>query len=111
MALKAVHVSEIPSLDHVPHNPSLSLYSTSFPSGSFFHHSLPISLFLFAEYILRGGLMCRCGAGPGRVKEPNVHGNRAQRERHERIADVGSENESPEGELHLVFQRRRQLPP
>ncbi|XP_024030915.1 glycerophosphodiester phosphodiesterase GDPD1, chloroplastic [Morus notabilis] len=33
MALKAVHVSDVPNLDHVPENPSLSLYSTSLPKG------------------------------------------------------------------------------
>lgn len=33
MALKAIHVSDVPNLDHVPENPSLSLYSTSLPKG------------------------------------------------------------------------------
>ncbi|XP_054822593.1 glycerophosphodiester phosphodiesterase GDPD1, chloroplastic-like isoform X2 [Prosopis cineraria] len=33
MALKAVHVSDVPSLDHVPDNASFSLYSTRPPTG------------------------------------------------------------------------------
>jgi len=33
MALKAVHVSDVPNLDQVPENASLSLYSTRFPNG------------------------------------------------------------------------------
>ncbi|XP_004492997.1 glycerophosphodiester phosphodiesterase GDPD1, chloroplastic-like [Cicer arietinum] len=33
MALKAVHVSDVPSLDLVPENPSLSLLSSRFPNG------------------------------------------------------------------------------
>jgi glycerophosphodiester phosphodiesterase len=33
MALKAVHVSDVPNLDHVPENASLSLYSTRFSKG------------------------------------------------------------------------------
>ncbi|KAG2411454.1 hypothetical protein I3760_Q003900 [Carya illinoinensis] len=33
MALKAVHVSDVPNLDQVPDNASLSLYSTRFPKG------------------------------------------------------------------------------
>ncbi|KAG6659026.1 glycerophosphodiester phosphodiesterase GDPD1, chloroplastic-like isoform X2 [Carya illinoinensis] len=33
MALKAVHVSDVPNLDQVPDNASLSLYSTRFPRG------------------------------------------------------------------------------
>ncbi|KAI9084036.1 hypothetical protein K1719_034032 [Acacia pycnantha] len=33
MALKAVHVSDVPSLDHVPGNNSFSLYSTGFSTG------------------------------------------------------------------------------
>jgi hypothetical protein len=33
MALKAVHVSDVPNLDQVPENASLSLYSTRFPKG------------------------------------------------------------------------------
>ena len=36
MALKAVHVSDVPSLDHVPENASLSLFSTRFSNGLFF---------------------------------------------------------------------------
>ncbi|KAL2529223.1 Glycerophosphodiester phosphodiesterase GDPD1 [Forsythia ovata] len=34
MALKAVHVSDVPNLDHVPENSSFSLYSTRFPKGA-----------------------------------------------------------------------------
>ncbi|KAJ6777007.1 GLYCEROPHOSPHORYL DIESTER PHOSPHODIESTERASE [Salix koriyanagi] len=34
MALKAVHVSDVPNLDHVPENASLSLYSTRFSKGA-----------------------------------------------------------------------------
>ncbi|KAI4348354.1 hypothetical protein L6164_009087 [Bauhinia variegata] len=34
MALKAVHVSDVPSLDQVPENASLSLYSTRFSNGA-----------------------------------------------------------------------------
>ncbi|THF97304.1 hypothetical protein TEA_013059 [Camellia sinensis var. sinensis] len=33
MALKAVHVSDVPSLDHVPENASLALYSTRFSNA------------------------------------------------------------------------------
>jgi glycerophosphodiester phosphodiesterase len=33
MALKAVHVSDVPNLDHVPDNASLSLYSTRLSKG------------------------------------------------------------------------------
>ncbi|KAL7232836.1 hypothetical protein ACSBR2_010778 [Camellia fascicularis] len=33
MALKAVHVSDVPNLDHVPENASLALYSTRFSNG------------------------------------------------------------------------------
>ncbi|KAK7827221.1 glycerophosphodiester phosphodiesterase GDPD1, chloroplastic [Quercus suber] len=33
MALKAVHVSDVPNLDQVPENPSFSLYSTRFSKG------------------------------------------------------------------------------
>ncbi|KAL0377259.1 UNVERIFIED_CONTAM: Glycerophosphodiester phosphodiesterase GDPD1, chloroplastic [Sesamum radiatum] len=33
MALKAVHVSDVPNLDQVPDNASLSLYSSRFPKG------------------------------------------------------------------------------
>ncbi|KAG5526981.1 hypothetical protein RHGRI_028047 [Rhododendron griersonianum] len=33
MALKAVHVSDVPNLDQVPENASLSLYSNRFPKG------------------------------------------------------------------------------
>ncbi|KAK4282215.1 hypothetical protein QN277_013618 [Acacia crassicarpa] len=33
MALKAVHVSDVPSLDHLPDNNSFSLYSTGFSTG------------------------------------------------------------------------------
>lgn len=32
MALKAVHVSDVPSLDQVPESPSLTRFSTSFSS-------------------------------------------------------------------------------
>lgn len=32
-ALKAVHVSDVPNLDHVPENASLALYSTRLPKG------------------------------------------------------------------------------
>lgn len=35
MALKAVHVSDVPNLDQVPENASLSLYSNRFPKGTF----------------------------------------------------------------------------
>lgn len=34
MALKAVHVSDVPNLDHVPENASFSLYSSRFSKGS-----------------------------------------------------------------------------
>ncbi|KAL2505467.1 Glycerophosphodiester phosphodiesterase GDPD1 [Abeliophyllum distichum] len=34
MALKAVHVSDVPNLDHVPENSSFSHYSTRFPKGA-----------------------------------------------------------------------------
>ncbi|XP_068302790.1 glycerophosphodiester phosphodiesterase GDPD1, chloroplastic-like [Pyrus communis] len=33
MALKAVHVSDVPNLDQVPENTSLALYSSRFPKG------------------------------------------------------------------------------
>ncbi|KAL9331219.1 hypothetical protein ACSQ67_000829 [Phaseolus vulgaris] len=33
MALKAVHVTDVPSLDHVPENASLALCSSRFPNG------------------------------------------------------------------------------
>ncbi|KAB2610087.1 glycerophosphodiester phosphodiesterase GDE1-like [Pyrus ussuriensis x Pyrus communis] len=33
MALKAVHVSDVPNLDQVPENASLALYSSRFPKG------------------------------------------------------------------------------
>ncbi|GAA0141772.1 phosphodiesterase [Lithospermum erythrorhizon] len=33
MALKAVHVSDVPNLDHVPENPSLSLCTTRYSKG------------------------------------------------------------------------------
>ncbi|KAI4350471.1 hypothetical protein L6164_004923 [Bauhinia variegata] len=39
MALKAVHVSDVPSLDHVPENASLSIYSNRFSSGVGFDRS------------------------------------------------------------------------
>lgn len=35
MALKAVHVSDVPNLDQVPENPSFSLYSTRFSKGNY----------------------------------------------------------------------------
>ena len=35
MALKAVHVSDVPCLDQVPENASLGLYSTRFSAGDF----------------------------------------------------------------------------
>ena len=41
MALKAVHVSDVPNLDQVPENPSFSLYSTRLSKGN---HIIPIYL-------------------------------------------------------------------
>lgn len=35
MALKAVHVSEVPNLDQVPENASIALYSNRFPQGMY----------------------------------------------------------------------------
>lgn len=35
MALKAVHVSEVPNLDQIHENASIALYSNRFPQGTY----------------------------------------------------------------------------
>lgn len=48
MALKAVHVTDVPSLDLVPENASLALCSSRFPNGMFsFSFILVLSFFVF----------------------------------------------------------------
>ncbi|KAK6155354.1 hypothetical protein DH2020_009602 [Rehmannia glutinosa] len=47
MALKAVHVSDVPNLDHVPDNASLSLYSSRFSKGNYLFSLFFLVLFFF----------------------------------------------------------------
>lgn len=50
MALKAVHVSDVPCLDQVPENASLGLYSTRFSAGDFLFFFI-ISFFCLRQII------------------------------------------------------------
>lgn len=51
MALKAVHVSDVPCLDQVPENASLGLYSTRFSTGKLFLFLIPL-LLLFSFFLV-----------------------------------------------------------
>ncbi|KAK4392841.1 Glycerophosphodiester phosphodiesterase GDPD1, chloroplastic [Sesamum angolense] len=52
MALKAVHVSDVPNLDQVPDNASLSLYSSRFSKGV--HVGRPTTLFKEPKFLVIG---------------------------------------------------------
>ncbi|XP_059669946.1 glycerophosphodiester phosphodiesterase GDPD1, chloroplastic-like [Cornus florida] len=54
MALKAVHVSDVPNLDQVTENPSLALYSTRFTKGVVDHEVVKSSSFRIPKFAVIG---------------------------------------------------------
>lgn len=69
MALKAVHVSDVPNLDHVPDNASLSLYSTRLSKGVEMNRAATFKMPKFMVAGHRGNGMNVLQSTDGRMKE------------------------------------------
>ncbi|KAG6741590.1 hypothetical protein POTOM_054859 [Populus tomentosa] len=69
MALKAVHVSDVPNLDHVPDNASLSLYSTRLSKGVEMNRAATFKMPKFMVVGHRGNGMNVLQSTDGRMKE------------------------------------------
>ncbi|KAJ6860407.1 glycerophosphodiester phosphodiesterase GDPD1 [Populus alba x Populus x berolinensis] len=69
MALKAVHVSDVPNLDHVPDNASLSLYSTRLSKGVEMNRAATFKMPKFMVVGHRGNGMNLLQSTDGRMKE------------------------------------------